>query len=557
MRPRHARGTLGGKMVRRGILAALALTSVFGACHDQRWVRPIQATAVFDESALDFGDVPVGEWREANITVRNAGHAPFTLMEALQLGDDPSYQVEAAQELVPAWDTRHVRVRFHPVREGAIETQVKIATDALYREEDPIPVRGVGIPAPIRFAPGTLNFETLEIHSDRVLEVKVENPVDLPMTVSIQGDATSEFSSDVTTLAPLATTTVKARFAPNALGDRGARIEVLACPTCTPVALPMVGLSVPHAFRFKPAPVPFQDIPVHEQTDSYTEVTNITWRPVTISELVPSDPSFSALTDLRDRTLAPGESVRLDLRFAARTSGPNVGEMEVRYTSDQARSAMLQLDARGGKPQLALAPVLIDFGPLPVGGKARQVVRVTNAGVIGDLHFQGVTAISGHVDQFSVGPPLRGTRDLAWSGGAWPSVDAADIPIAPGADAIDVPVFFQPTGAGDFQATLRFRSDDVFNTQRDVVLRGTAYEPGPCAWRVVPWPVLDFGNVPPGTGSILGFRFENAGTNICAVKDIHISNDGGGVFSMPGGALTGGVVLQDDAFSAMIAFRSA
>src|SRR5258708_11165654 len=53
-----------------------------------------------------------------------------------------------------------------------------------------------------------------------------------------------------------------------------------------------------------------------------------------------------------------------------------------------------------------------------------------------------------------------------------------------------------------------------------------------------------------------GFRVENTGRTICAVRDIHLSNDAGGAFCMPGGPLAGGVVGLDAAFSAQIAFRS-
>jgi hypothetical protein len=70
-----------------------------------------------------------------------------------------------------------------------------------------------------------------------------------------------------------------------------------------------------------------------------------------------------------------------------------------------------------------------------------------------------------------------------------------------------------------------------------------------------PQPALDFGNVAPGRGAVLGFRMENPGRAECAVKDIHISNDGGGAFSMPGGRITGGVMAYDTAFSAMVSFR--
>ncbi|HYX93091.1 MAG TPA: hypothetical protein VE782_16105, partial [Myxococcaceae bacterium] len=85
-------------MVRRGMggtVVGVVLAGVLGACHDPQQLRSVRATAVIDQNVIDFGEVPVGEWREAEITVRNVSQAPFNLLEALQLADNPSYQLDS------------------------------------------------------------------------------------------------------------------------------------------------------------------------------------------------------------------------------------------------------------------------------------------------------------------------------------------------------------------------------------------------------------------------------------------------------------------------------
>jgi hypothetical protein len=243
------------------------------------------------------------------------------------------------------------------------------------------------------------------------------------------------------------------------------------------------------------------------------------------------------------------------MQFAARTSGPLNGLLTVDYSSDKPRNSQVVLDASGGRPQLALAPVSFDFGELPVGGKEGKTLRLTNAGTKGPLHFRGVRA-TGDVMEFDISTPKQGAGPEAWSGGAWPTLTAADIPIAPGADYLDLRLYFQPLSVGSFQATLYVQTDDLFNPERAVTLVGRARTSGPCTFRVDPQPVMEFGNVPVGHGAVLGFRFEDTGTTECAVKDIHLANTAGGAFFMPGGPIVGGVLEPTDAFSAQVAFKA-
>ncbi|HEY0095746.1 MAG TPA: hypothetical protein VGB96_15555, partial [Archangium sp.] len=498
----------------------------------------------------------VGEWREKKVHVRNVGYVPFHALEALGLKGDPSYEVSFEGEgRIPPGGEKVVRVRFHPLAEGPLEETVHVTTDANSGREHTVRVRGQGAPLPIDIQPPVLDFETLEVDSERTLRLTITNPVDLPLTVTLKGSAAEAFSTDTITVAPLSTTQVQTQYLPRSLGDMRAEVEVKPCATCTASKAELAGRSVESAFVFDPAPVPFDLIPVHERTKSFTRARNITWRPVTLQELTTNDRAFTPLKAMRATEVKPGEVVELPMEFAARSSGPTQAMLTVGYESDKPRQAEVILDASGGRPRLAVAPLALDFGELPVGGKVGKTIRLTNGGTTGNLYFRGVKG-AGAAELFSVVVPLRGMVPQPWTAGtAWPALGADNLPIAPGTDALDLTVYFEPKGAGPWTATLVLVSDDLFNPEREIVLTGRARATGPCVFELHPQPLLDFGNVEPGRGAVLGFYFRNPGREECAVKDIHLSNDGGGAFFMPGGKLAGGVVPYDSAFSAMIAFR--
>ncbi|NTX33960.1 choice-of-anchor D domain-containing protein [Myxococcus sp. CA033] len=536
-------------------LAVLVATGLVG-CHEGDETRAVHATAVVDMDVLDFGEVPVGEWREREVRIRNVGYVPFFAIEALAIVGNPSYEVELAEgggRVMPG-ESHLVRVRFHPLGEGVTEETVYVSTDANQGAQAQVRVTGLGTPTQIIIDPPVLDYETLEVDSERNLEVTITNPVDLPLTLAVRGDWPDPFTPDTITIPPLSSRKVSTQYLPRALGAMDARLEVRSCETCTASVVDLKGHSVATAFVFDPAPVPFDLIPVHERTQSFTRARNITWRPVTIAQLVTSDHAFVPLSKPEGSTVAPGEVVELKMEFAARFSGPNVGDLKVHYASDKPRRSEVILDARGGRPTLAVTPVALDFGELPVGGKVERVIRISNAGTNGSLRFVGVTA-DGASTQFSVDVPTRGTQRYPWTAGAWPAFESGGLEIAPGNDALELKVYFEPTSEGSFQARLSVRSDDVFNPEREVILTGRARTSGPCVYELRPQPVMDFGNVVPGRGAVLGFYFRNPGRAECAVKDVHLSNDANGAFFMPGGKLTGGVVLYDTAFSAMVAFR--
>src|SRR5688572_26013222 len=90
----------------RWAAVASAMLVLAAGCHEPKQVKTVQAIAVFDQTALDFGEVPVGEWRETEVRIQNAGYVAFTAHEALMLTDEPSYEIEfgGLQRVLPGED---------------------------------------------------------------------------------------------------------------------------------------------------------------------------------------------------------------------------------------------------------------------------------------------------------------------------------------------------------------------------------------------------------------------------------------------------------------------
>src|SRR5690348_15155007 len=93
-----------------------AMAALWCACHEPDRVRAVDASAAFDTDSLDFGEVPVGEWRELTVGVRNVGYVPFDARDVQRLQENPSFTAELQQDTkVMPGEVRPIRVRFHPL----------------------------------------------------------------------------------------------------------------------------------------------------------------------------------------------------------------------------------------------------------------------------------------------------------------------------------------------------------------------------------------------------------------------------------------------------------
>ena len=182
------------------------------------------------------------------------------------------------------------------------------------------------------------------------------------------------------------------------------------------------------------------------------------------------------------------------------------------------------LDARGGRPTLAVAPVSLDFGELPVGGKVEQVIRISNARHQRQPALPGACAPA-RTDHFGVGVPTRGTQALRVEAAAPGPSCRRTLPIAPGNDALELKVYFEPqAGAPSGHAHAEPPATSSRPSAPSPSPGGRA-PAGPCSFELRPQPMLEFGNVAAGPRRGARLLLREPGRAECAVKDIHLSND--------------------------------
>ena len=122
--------------------------------------------------------------------------------------------------------------------------------------------------------------------------------------------------------------------------------------------------------------------------------------------------------------------------------------------------------------------------------------------------------------------------------------------------AVDLTVTFDPTQGGNVAGSITVDSSDGSAPHKVVPLTGNGLPTAPCQYVLAPQPAIEFGNVPPGTGAVLGFRFSNVGNDLCVLRNVHVAQDANGAFFLPGGPVNSTVVWPGDAFEAQVAYVS-
>lgn len=484
-------------------------------------------------NVLDFGQISIGTEVSHDLTFVDDGRAPVEISSIDVVSGGKTFSARPESSVVKGIGGRtHIRVRFHPEEEGPFGDELVIHTSSIAVPELHVKLRGVGGPADVQFDPPLLDWGGVESGDQRTLAFDVINPTDLPLTLASDA-AGGEFDLSSTTAAPNGRTHLTATFHASKLGKRSLVVTATPCATCTRVPLHGVGNSLASAIEMNPDPLTWDGVPVHHEMDATATLHNLSWRDLDIQSLNVDGVDFQVVSGPVGQVLRAGSTAPVVVRFAPQHLGETHRTLTVSYRSFAPRSGQGMLEGLGGGPQIAVTPRSLQFDDLPTGGKERLWVYVQNAGTYKDLNITGLTGLS---QPFAATLPQN------------PSV-------APGAAALKIAVDFEPTEAGSFSGTLHIQSNDPATPDTTVALTGTAHPAGPCTFTLAPQ-ALDFGNVPPGTGAVLGFRFEDTGSTECAVKDIQLDPSSDPAFFMPGGDLVGGDLHPTDAFSAQVAFKS-
>ncbi|MFY0523969.1 choice-of-anchor D domain-containing protein [Archangium gephyra] len=537
-------------MSRRWGLCVLAVLSVLTGCADRDRPAIADGRLTATPGGLDFQRVAIFDGREAEVVLRNVGRSRIIVDEAWVEGPPGTWQVDFTHEgphsLVPGGDCS-LRVRFTPQGEGTLPATLVVRSDSKKEPLIRVPLQGSGVDAWARVTPRRLDFGRIEADSSKTLTFTVNNPTDMPVEVlpKLVGADRDEFTSAPVTLGPGEQREVPITFSPGRVGRKQVALAVSPCRGCSDVAVQVAAESLEQAVVAEPPLLDFGSIPVDKDSFRLARLRNLSTEPMTITELKLEgrDASFSHGAPGLPLVLEGGETRTWELRYSPGHMGPAEDMAFFHVVSKRHPTTDVALRGYGGAAELCVSPLAHDFGRQPRGSKTAVTVNVKNCGAAngGPLTLYGLEfqSADGHPDadvQFNVAPLALPHRLL------------------PG-EEVNFKVFYEPMREGAAAGRLLMTTDVYTGSTTEMNFTGLAEPHLPCRLAVTPAEV-DFGTVEPGYGAVLGVKVANTGTDLCAVKNIRLSDDGGGVFSLPGGALDGVIIYPGDYFSYMVAFRS-
>jgi len=498
-------------------------------------------------AGVDFERVAVFDGREAAVTLRNVGRSRIEVGDIWVEGPEGQYLAsfthEGPHSLQPGSECV-MKVRFAPLEPGTLPATLVIRSDAKREPLLRIPLRGAGVDAWARVSPRKLDFGRIEAESSKTLTVTLENPTDLPVEVSarVVGQDKEEFTPATVMVGANERRELPLTFNPVKVGRKNVVLAVAPCRGCADVPVHVVAEALDRAVIAEPPELDFGGVPIDKDKLLKARIRNISTEPMTVThlDLEGTDVSFSqSATDL-PLVLQPGEVREWDLRYSPGHMGPAQDTARFHVVSKRNPITPVKLQGHGGAAELCVSPVAHDFGRQPLGSKTAILVNIKHCGSENGGPLK-LTGLEFHPDPS--GPVQFSTSPLSMPHSLRPG------------EEVNVKVFYEPTREGGATGTLTLTTNAFNAGVVQLDLRGHATRHAPCQLAITPM-ALNFGTVPPTRGSVLGVKVENRGYDLCAVKNIRMRDNGGGVFRLPGRELDGLIVYPGNWFSFQVAFNA-
>jgi uncharacterized repeat protein (TIGR01451 family) len=502
---------------------------------------------------IDFGSFEVNHTSPARVvTITNSGTDNLTIENITIIGMNPGdfniISDNASGETLIPDASANVSVQFHPTTTGDKEAKLRIPSND--PDEDPVDVDlyGTGMPEPVADIEVTPEFITFsppvylgEISGPEAVMIKNVGTANLTIgTISTGGTNPGDFiiSSDNAsgkTLPPGTATTVQVIFKPTAAGSRTGKLQI---PSNDPdeiqvdVTLTGTGAGIPK-MQVRPTFINFGAIQVGTSSPARTiTVTNTGTGDLPIDNVELWDyptPHFKIISNnASGKTLAPGESANISVKFSPTTTGDKDAYLIIEsYAPPYYPYRYVGLygtATEAPQPYLHISPTWVDFGTVPEGTSSTpRVITITNIGGA-DLHVYTLILEGPDTTHFSI---IEDHASNQW--------------IAPGA-SVNFSVQFSPTTTGPKWTYIWVDSNDYYSYPF-VDFIGNA-DPSLKPDISVEPDSIDFGDIPVGSAS--------------PAETVTISNDGNkdlviGTITVIGGDAGQFTILSDNASTETLA----
>lgn len=247
---------------------------------------------------------------------------------------------------------------------------------------------------------------------------------------------------------------VEFRFRPNSVGTKTARLLIITASDTLNHEIHGVGMDP--IFSLLNKVIDFGKVEVNSQKDLLQSmiVKNIGAAPFTITRTFhagPNDIDFSSLSSINNLTLKPGDTARIDLRFAPKAAGRTSGRLLIEYNG-VGSPATMQLFGEGTQRNGQINVQGGTFPPFKCENEKVDTIRIKNTG-IGPLEVYSATIEGINSNDFQLLTPFT------------------FLEILPGTTFL-LPIRFSPSATGTRTASLVLRSNSITDTAFALPLSG-------------------------------------------------------------------------------------
>ncbi len=443
-------------------------------------------------NTIDFGAVRVDSTEESSITVSNDGDATLqiTLITITGLNSANFSGILLPFSLDPTQDTTLV-VSFTPSDTGSFSASLNFVSNGGNASVD---LLGTGIAPIMRISPTTLDFDSVRVGIADTLLITITNTGNITLQIDSLakiGSDTANFDAIGTipmSLAPGGIATLGVSFEPDNTGSFSASLRFFSDSFGGDSLVALQGVGVEPVLSAMPSFILFGNVRVNSTKGDTITFYNQGTATLHVTQ-IQVDPPFSIDPDTF--SVSPGDSAKREVLFT-----PPAVQTFQRVLSIQSDggNAQITLHGSGVQPIMAVTPLMINFGKVPLDSTKTDSVQIINAGT-DTLRVTQISIGGSHPQRFSV------------------SSDTLLLP--PGRNRFRK-VDFTPDDTLSFNATLNIDSD---GGSAAISLSGAGVGPK----IEISVDTIDYGEVHIGDTATAALQIYNVGSDTLHVTQITIS----------------------------------
>jgi hypothetical protein len=464
--------------------------------------------------SVSFGSVAVGSSGLQPMTLTNSATASITISSASASGTGFAIAGLATPMTLSVGQSIGFSASFTPSSAGNASGSISIVSDAPGSPMT-IALSGTGTQLQWSIIPTSLNFGNVNVGSNSSQNITLINSGTAALTISSATLSGQGFSISglalPQTVAPGASATFAAQFAPAAAGSNSGSISVSSNAPGPPATIALSGIGVQGKLTANSASVSFGSVAVGSSGLQPMTLTNTGSASVTISSASASGTGFAIAGISTPLTLSAGQSLGFSASFTPSSAGNAGGSISIASNAPGSPMA-IALNGTGTQSQIAVAPSSAAFGSVVVGNSNSQTITVSNGGNA-SLTVSQAALIGTGFSTSGLNAPLT---------------------IAAGKSATFNGVF-TPSSAGSASGSLTLISNAP-SSPLTIALSGTGMAAN--ALLAANPTSLSFGNVNDGTTSSLAITLTNTGNTNETISGVNATGAG---FSSSG--VSAGIML--------------